>query len=255
MNSKSIIRKLNCAKHSFIAVTYVLYFIFFTQQFYAQEKKEKFFQTSFYMGPGLSKYKINTNHSDNLKSKPTFNAGVKFMLTINKSTYYFTSFQILTHGNSFNSYYFSDSSIRIYDKKYEYNYNSRFNDIVMQNGLRYKFTENPQTKKYIYSELGLGVKKRLNSLLDVSSVSYGNSVYYDTSGELFNSQILPKEYGFNLILSTGFDKHFREKKSAYFFELNFQYGLNRFNFINHANFPVNLYLEERFILINTGIRF
>jgi len=233
----------------------VLCFVFFTTLFYAQEKKEKFFQASFYMGPGLAKYKTNTNHSDNLKSKPTFNAGVKLLFNINKSTYYFTSLQILTHGNSFNSYYFADSSIRIYDKKFEYAYLSRFNDIVIQNGLRYKFTENPQTKKYIYSELGFGIKKRLNSLLDVSSISYGNSVYYDTAGDIFNSRVLPKECGFNLILSTGFDKHFREKKTAYFFELNFQYGLNRFYFINHANFPLDLYLEERFLFINTGIRF
>jgi hypothetical protein len=233
----------------------VLCFIFFTQQFYAQEKKEKFFQTSFYLGPGLAKYKSNNNHSDNLKSKPTFNTGFKCLFTINKSTYFFSGIQLLTHGNSFKSYFFADSSIRIYDKQYAYEYNSRFNDIVFQNGLRYKFTENPQTKKYIYGELGCGIKKRMSGLLDVSSVSFGNSVYYDTPEGRFDNRILPKEYAFSLLFATGFDKHFREKKTAYFFELNFQYGLNRFYYLSSPSFPEDLYLQESFLFINTGIRF
>ena len=217
---------------------------------FSQDRKEKFFHAAIYAGPGLSMYSINIKHADNLKSKPTFNAGIKFLFLLNKSTYVFSSLQILAHGNSFNSYYFQDSTLRLYDKNYNYNYASKFTDALFHAGLRYKFTENHQIKSKIYGELGCIIKQRIGGLLDVSSISYGNSVYYDTPGNLFNTRILSKKNAFGVLLATGYDKNFRDKKSAWFIELNFQYYINRFDFIKKKEFPEDLYQNERFLIVN-----
>ena len=225
------------------------------QSVFCQDKKEKFLQFAIYAGPGLSIYSINTKHADNLKSKPTFNAGIKCLLTLNKSTYFFTSLQIITHGNSFNSYYFADSTLKLYDKNYNYNYNSKFTDFSVNAGLRYKFTENHQTKSKIYGELACILKQRIGGLLDLSSISYGNSVYYDTPGNNFSIGKNSNKNAFGVLLASGFDKNFRDKKSAWFVEINFQYCINRFDFIKKEEFPKDLFQNERFLLLNTGIRF
>ncbi len=225
------------------------------QSLFSQDRKEKFLHLAIYAGPGLSFYSINSNHADNLKSKPTFNAGVKFLFLLNKSTYFFSSLQILTHGNSFNSYYFADSTLKLYDKNYNYIYDSKFTDLSINAGLRYKFTENQQIKSKIYGELACILKQRVGGLLDVSSISFGNSVYYDTPGNLFNTRTISNKNAFGVLLATGYDKNFRDKKSAWFIEINFQYSINRFDYLKKNEFPEDLFLNERFLLLNTGIRF
>jgi hypothetical protein len=56
-------------------------------------------------------------------------------------------------------------------------------------------------------------------------------------------------------LATGYDKNFRDKKSAWFIEINIQYCINRFDYIKKNEFPEDLFQNERFLLLNTGIRF
>lgn len=246
---------IRCSHKIIFSVCCFFTAILFNQTVFCQDKKDKFLQFAIYAGPGLSIYSINTKHADDLKNKPTFNAGFKLLFLMNKSTYFFTSIQILTHGNSFNSYYFADSTLKLYDKTYNYKYDSKFNDFSINAGLRYKFTENHQTKSKIYGELGCILKQRIGGLLDVSSISYGNSVYYDTPGNNFSIGKNSNKNAFGVLLASGFDKNFRDKKSAWFVEINFQYCINRFDFIKKEEFPEDIFQNERFLLLNTGIRF
>jgi len=221
----------------------------------AQEKKEKNFYTLLYGGPSLAFYKGNVNHTSDLKSKPAFAGGVSFLFRLNKSAYLFTGFNLLTHGNNFNSYFFADSSFHFYDKKLDYLYSCRFTDITLVSGIRINFMENTQLKKHFYGEMSWGIKRRFQSTLDVSSASYGNSVYYAEAGNLFDTKIPGKEFAHAVVLTSGYDANFREKKNGYFFALQFNYTINPFRFIQFSRFPNDIYLRERFLCLITGLRF
>lgn len=222
---------------------------------FSQAYKDHFFQTTFSMGPVFSLYKGNSNHMSSPKPKAAFNANVKFYLRFNRTTFLFAGVNYLTHGNSFNSYYFPDSTLRLYDKEFLYNYSSRYQDISFPLGIHLKFAENKERHYCFYGELGWARKRRFSSQMDVIFNKYGNSVYYDVAGDKFNSRFRNKKVGTNLLITLGFDKNFHDKHSGYFIELNLAYGLNKFTYAYNKNFPGSLYQNEKFIALNAGIRF
>ena len=238
-------------------IKYIIIFLFLSSSCYfqAQVKKDKFLQTTLSLGPALTIHKGNSMHTSNMRNKPGFNATTKLYLRLNRIAFFYFGANYLAHGCSFNSYYFTDSTLHLYTQEYEYNYNALFQDIAVPIGIRAKITENKQKKNDLYVELGWALKKRFVSELDVSSNSYGTSVYYDFAGDDFGTRFAPKKTGTSLLMALGYDRNFRDKRSGYFIELQLNYSLNKFYFIKHKNFPNNLYLVERFIAINAGIRF
>ncbi len=233
----------------------VLLLLLLSRASFSQAYKDHFFQTTFSMGPVFSLYKGNSNHMSSPKPKAAFNANAKFYFRFNKVAFLFVGVNYLTHGNSFNSYYFPDSTLRLYDKEFLYNYSSRYQDVSFPLGIHIKFAENKERHYCIYGELGWAMKRRFASTMDVVSNKYGNSVYYDVAGNTFNSRFKSKKTGSSLLMTFGFDKNFHDKHSGFFIEVNLAYGINKFNYAYNKNFPGSLYQNEKFIALNAGIRF
>jgi hypothetical protein len=221
----------------------------------AQIKKGPFYQTSLLAGPALPFYQINSNHMDHVKAKPAFTASVRGNFRINRTASVILGLQYLYHGNSFNSYYFPDSTVQLYDKNFNYTYESRFQDLSIPLGIRIKLTNKKQKESCIYTELIWAMKRRFASNLQVNSSLYGNSVYDDDAGSIFTINKQRKPTANTVSLGFGFDKNFPDRKSGWFIGIAYTYVLNTFYFSRTSNMPKSLYQNESFAALTAGVRF
>lgn len=236
---------------------YWVLFVFFVGSFLmkAQQKKDPFYQTTIQLGPVLSIYGNNTKHTSGMKAGMAFTASVKGHFRLNKTATFITGITYLTHANTFSSYYFPDSTLRLYDGKHTYTYESRFHDIIIPMSLKIKLGVNKQKASCFYTEIGWGLRKRVSSYLNVNSQLYGFSAYEGSAGNEFTTRYISKKSSGALLLSLGFDKNFREKRAGYFISLNYTRSTNRFYYKGDSGFPGNLYLQEHFVSLTGGFRF
>lgn len=221
----------------------------------AQQKKDPFYQTSIQLGPVLSIYGHNNKHTSGMKAGMAFTASVKGNFRINQTATFNTGITYLTHSNTFNSYYFPDSTLRLYNEEFNYTYESRFHDIIIPLSLKIKLGVNKQKASCFYSEVGWGYRKRVSSFLNVNSQLYGFSAYEGSAGNEFTARYVSKKSSGTLLLSLGFDKNFREKRAGYFVALNYTKSTNRFHYKGDSGFPNDLYLQENFVSLTAGFRF
>jgi hypothetical protein len=192
---------------------------------------------------------------DHVKAKPAFTISVRGHIRINRTASAILGIQYLFHGNSFNSYYFPDSTLQLYDKNFTYTYESRFQDLSIPVGIRIKLNSKKQKESCIYTELIWALKRRFASNLQVNSALYGKSVYDDDAGSIFYLNKQRKATANTVSLGFGFDKNFPDKKSGWFIGLNYTYVLNTFYFARTNNMPKSLYQNESFAALTAGIRF
>lgn len=221
----------------------------------AQLQKEPFYQTSVFAGPVLSFYSPNTNHTSGMKSGPAFTLGFRGNFRLNKTAKFFIGAQYMIHSNSFISYYFKDSTLQLYDKEFEYTYQNRFHDLLIPAGLHVRLGYNKQKKSSFFTELNWAYKYRFQSNMQINSTLYGFSVYDGTAGSEFRLDKMLKKSANVVCLGFGFDKNFYEKKSGFFFLLNYSYTLNTFYFKRTNNMPRNLFQIESFLNLSAGLRF
>jgi hypothetical protein len=221
----------------------------------AQLKKGPFYQTSIAAGPVLSFYQLNAKHTSGKKSGAAFTALVRCNFRLNRSASINLGVQYLFHSNHFNSYYFPDSTIQLYDKNFNYTYENRFQDVSFPIGLKLKLINNKQKESCLYTELTWALKKRFASNVQINSSLYGNSVYDNKAGNDFRSRYIADRTGSTIALGFGFDKNFTDKKSGWFIGLTYCYTLNTFYYYRTANMPKNLYQIESFLWLTAGFRF
>lgn len=221
----------------------------------AQVKKERRYQTSLFIAPVISIYNINPNHTKETKSRPAFTAIAAGNIRLNRSAYIGIGVQYLLHGNTFKSYYFKDSILNLYDKEYAYEYTCRYQDLCFPLSFKLKLGENKQKANRVYTVVTWTLRKRVATSMEINSIAYGYSEYFDKAGNEFRSRYLKKTTGSLISLGLGYDKNFHEKNSAYFILLNYSYGLNTFYFYRNNSMPKDLWQNESFLSIGAGIRF
>lgn len=202
----------------------------------------------------LQRYYYNTFHSKNLSAGASFLIGYHQELAIDGITnknFFSIGIEYLRQSFSFNSYYFTQDTFKLYNGQMDYVYNVRINECAIPILYKHNFSRENNDVQGIYFSVGYVYRILLESSL---SVSYqGLEQDRKNIRPSFKIGVLNQYANSYVHFSLGFQKNNPQGKMKMYIELFGRYGFSPF-LIKTSFTASNLYFGNYFVGVSVGIK-
>jgi hypothetical protein len=202
----------------------------------------------------LQKYYYNTYHSKNAERKISFLIGLHQEFTIdgNKNKNFISiGTEFIYQSFAFQSYYFTQDTLRLYNNRMDYSYRVRVNELCIPLLYKHNFSRENNDIQGIYFSVGYVYRVLLPSSLDVSKD--GQNIDNTKFRPEFKIPVF-NNYGNSYVhLSIGFQKNNPQGKSKMYAEIFGRYGFSPF-YVKTSFSANNLYFGNYFIGFSVGIK-
>jgi hypothetical protein len=220
----------------------------------AQEYKTKKFKKRIYFGPAIASYKNNTDFTVNTRPRMGVNLGVRFEYMFNGYNSLCFAAEYLTHGLSFDSYYFDLGQVTLYDKTFPYHHQARLHEAQLPVLFKYNFQKENNKARNTYLLIGWGYRYILASYSYITNISNGRAAWEGPTDATAENPLLLKRGSSMLMAGIGFERNNLPKERAIYLELLYKYGLSRFQY-NGSGTAAPFFIKDAFTCINVGAKF
>lgn len=211
------------------------------------------YKTRFAVSPVIGIYKTNKNHTAKPQQKLAFNVSVKEEIRLNKKT---TSFLLIGveysfHGLNFNSYYFYNDSLKLYNGNMSAKYQLQINEIDIPIQIKQSFQKenNAHISAYVYA----GYVYRILASANLKVSNNGAEKFNASEHLKFKNPIFKANDNSFLCFAGGVQKNTLMRHNALFAELQLRYALSPFYF-SESFAPTNLVVNSHFVMLTVGIK-
>lgn len=216
-------------------------------------RKNPVVKTRLSFSPIIGLYTNNKKHTQGTRQKMAFCISIKEEIRLDKKnqSFLFIGAEYLNHGVNFNSYYFYEDSLKLYNNNMRYRYSLSIQEINFPIQFKYSFQRenNAIFSSYLFG--GYCYRWLIANKLNVTE--NGNEL----ASTQTNLRFKIPAFGIynNSFLSVGFgaQKNTPLKHNAVFAELQFRYGLSPMYFQEKYS-ASNLFINSHFLLLTVGIK-
>ncbi|MBS1652550.1 MAG: hypothetical protein JSU07_11135 [Bacteroidetes bacterium] len=207
------------------------------------------------IAPAYGFYFINTNHAQGASTRMSALLSLKkeWRLDTKYRSFLLCGFEYFFHGLSFNSYYFNQDTLQIYDKNFAYKYNLFVNEICLP--VQYKLCFNNQNNSLTtpYIMFGYHLRYLLPAFLTVTQ--NGNTIKQDEVNMAFKNPLMLNKMNSAISLVCGFQTNeVNHSTIGFFIELGVRYGFSPYYF--KTDYSANsLYTNSVHLILNLGVKF
>ncbi len=219
----------------------------------AQEEihRKVFYRLSF--SPVVSFYQNNLYHTASNRRSPGYNFSFLSELRTSKQTALLTGLEIFIHGLSFNSYYFSEGSTRLYNGNFDYHYRVYFTELLLPLLFHYHGKSNEKFHTAPYFNAGYNFRFVPLNYMSVRSNIDGAAPFRNLAGLSFEHPFLYPRGSSFLVFALGGQKNFPTRHKALFIEASFKYSLTRM-LINERFTANSLFIRNHHLLLTIGCK-
>lgn len=202
----------------------------------------------------LQRYYFNSFHSKDVTSGSSFLLGYHQELTldgIKNKNFFSIGLEYLYQSFSFDSYYFTQDTFRLYNGKMNFSYQVKLNELNIPLIYKHNFSRENNDVHGIYFSIGLVYRIILPSYMSVSSE--GRAVNSYDIRPVFKIPVLNPYTNSYFHGSVGFQKNHPQGNMKMFFEIFCRYGFSPV-LINTAQSASNLYFGNYFIGVSFGFK-
>jgi len=206
-------------------------------------------------GTGLSFYHLNDKHADSPKQKMNGIFGVRRELRVSRDykTYVLFGADYVFHGISYQSYYFKPDSIKLYDKKFNYNYSLFMNEIHIPFQMKYLLRREDNSLFSPYILVGYNLRFLLPGILNVRQD--GKSLQKDNPDMQFRTFLIHRNVNASISASAGWQKNrLGSSRGSFFAEINFLYGFSDFFFESDYS-ATSMFINGTQVTLLVGAKF
>ncbi len=202
----------------------------------------------------MQKYSFNAFHSRNINSGISYLLAYHQEFTLDKSrqkNFFSIGIEYLYHSFSFDSYYFKNDSVQLYNGKMDYNYLVRMNETGFPLLYKHNFSRENNDMSGIILSVGYVYRVMLPASVFVryKGIKQENITIRPT----FKVPVLSKYANSYAHWSIGYQKNNPAGKMKMYFEIYIRYGFSPF--LIQTNYSANsLYFGNYFIGANIGIK-
>lgn len=207
------------------------------------------------IGTGLNFYTTNDKHGVDPKQRLNATFGIRRELRVTRDfkTYLLFGAEYVLHGVNYRSYYFKPDSVKLYDRKYSYNYALTINEIHIPIEIKYLLRREDNSLFSPYLLFGYHLR-----YLGPASVTVrkDDQIYQTYHPDMrFRTHLFSDKINASLCASLGWQvNHLGEGKNTLFVEANFQYGFSDYYF--KSEYSANaMYLNCIQVTFNIGAKF
>ncbi|MCX7727913.1 MAG: hypothetical protein N2203_00420 [Bacteroidia bacterium] len=205
-------------------------------------------------GVMLQRYYYNTFHSRNLHTGMSFMLGLcqEFALDGMKNKNFFSiGVEYLYQSFSFQSYYFTQDTMRLYNGKMDYVYDVKLSEVNVPFLYKYNFSRENNDVQGIFFSIGYVYRILLPSIVSISHSGIHTSS--ETLRPTFKIPVLNDYCNSYAHVSIGFQKNNPQGKTKMFVEIFGRYGFSPF-YIKTQNTASNLFFGNYFIGMSVGMK-
>lgn len=188
--------------------------------------------TRVHFGVGYGFYDLNSNHTKYNYSIPGVVVGIRREVHADRQfkTYIGFGADYFVHGVSFNSYYFSQDSVKVYDKsKMYYNYYLVMHELHLPLQIKFLFKQANNSLFSPYVSLEYHLRYLLPANLQI--LYKGKSIKQDTPDMFFRNSNLGDKLSSFVSVGFGWQKNnLASSRHSFFMEVNFRYGFAQYYF-------------------------
>lgn len=157
------------------------------------------------------------------------------------------------HGLNYRSYFFKPDSVKLYDRKYSYNYSLRLNELHIPVEIKYLLRRVDNSLFSPYLLFGYHLRYLLPASLTVTKD--GEIYKKDHPDMLFRTSIFSKKINASLCASLGWQlNRLGSSRRTFFAEVSFQYGFSDYYF--KSDYSANsMYINCVQATFNLGAKF
>lgn len=207
------------------------------------------------LGTSASFYSVNLKHAQNPAQKINFLLSLEheWRLDRQQQSFILAGVDYLMHGLSFNSYFFKQDSVALYNKTFSYNYSVYIHELDIP--IEYKFVFRRRESRMLSPYVKAGYYLRWLLTSDVKVTHNGAKVKYDSPEMKFRTPLFNQHLNTFAGVSFGFQQNsVASEKGHLSLELNFRYGFSQYYF-ERPYAPSSLYINGSHIFLLLGYKF
>ncbi len=210
-------------------------------------------KTRISFSPVIGLYKTNKYHTSGARQKMALCVSVKEEIRLDKQNHCFfmVGAEYMLHGVSFNSYYFYNDSIKLYNGNMSAKYNLTIHELDFPVQIKYSPKKETNSIFSHYYLAGYCYRWVVASKLNVTNngnemirqsekINFKNPAFNPVNSSFFN-------------IGMGIQKNTHLTHNAVFAELQFRYALSPFYF-NESFAPTSMYINGHFIYLTVGFK-
>jgi hypothetical protein len=203
--------------------------------------------------PILSLYKSDPHFTTDTKGKAGYCISYKTEFVTGKKLNYVAGLDFVDQRFSFKGYFAAPMHTYIYDKTFAYTHSLNIQEIQVPLGIRFSFFEKPVNNYVPYFTGGIKFRYLLKTTTIIRDDSTKTNVYTGTkpSSISFESNIPSAKINSCFQAGFGIQRNYEELNSAMFFEITFNYGISRFQYVGNTN-SNNLGIRNAFVAFAFG---
>ncbi len=217
--------------------------------------KSPLLRTRVAISPLLSFYSVNPHHAINPRQKMSGMISAKGELRLNmKHTAFFLfGIEYMAHGLNFNSYYFRQDSLQLYNGNFNYTYSLYVHEIDIPLQVKFSFRRENNALVSPYIMFGYHFRTILFGSLDVTQ--NGETVVKKTEALTFRNPLFTPHNNAFVSFTVGFQKNNpNQTRNCIFFEVMYRYGFSQY-LLSDSFTPSSLYLNGSHIALSLGLKF
>lgn len=216
-------------------------------------RKNPIVKTRIGISPVIGLYKPNKNHTSGAKQKMAFNISIKEEIRLDKKNRCFlmVGAEYVLHGVSFNSYYFYEDSLHLYNGKMNARYGLTIQELDIP--IQLKYSLQPETNTIVSSYLFAGYCSRWLLANKLKVANNGQEVFAKPVNLKFKLPGFSSSNSSFLSFGFGAQRNTQLRHNAVFAELQFRYSLSPIYF-EESFAPTSMYINNHFFLLTVGFK-
>jgi len=207
------------------------------------------------IGPVVGFYTVNKNHSKAANPKPGAIAGFRKEIRFGRDyrTFFLWGVDYMFHGLSFQSYYFPQDSLKLYDKKFIYKYSLYVQELHLPLQVKYSFKRENNSLFSPYFMIGYHLRYLLPANLKVTQ--NGKEIIADHPQMKFKNFLGSEQINAFVSASFGYQKNNTAgSKGGFFVELNYRYSFSSYYFQTDYS-ASSLFINSSHLTLQLGLKF
>jgi hypothetical protein len=218
----------------------------------AQSDRSKF---RFGFGPSIGFYSVNLNHSSGARPRASLQVNLKrqFRMDREHKNFLLIGLDYMFHGITFNSYYFQNDSLQLYDKNFAFRYSLFMQEASIP--IEYKYSFKPENNSLYSAYFMFGYRLRYLFPLSVNVTENGNSVSVNSEALYFVNPFIFKKMNSAIHTAFGFQRNgVGGSDFNFFIELNYRYNFSPYYFKTDYS-ASSLIFNSQHLSLQLGLKF
>ena len=241
-----------CLYRSLLPCSLVLLFFF---PLSAQRGKGAGNGTLLTFGPAIGSYRLDSKHAVSPERRLSFTAGFRREIRVDREYRTFIQFgaEYFVHGLGYDSYYFDQDTLQLYDKSFGYQYHLVNQEINVPVQLKILFNRGDNKLYSPYACVAYHLRYMLPATLEVSQ--FGNKVKKDYPEMKFRNFLFYDKINAFVSAGVGWQRNkISARGSSFFAELNFRYGFSDYYF-EKSYAASSVFINATHLTLFLGLKF